>query len=161
MAYENDKEKLYVVITNEKPNNKSLVSGGNTGQEKQNTVGRYAEHHLFHQAKNLATQTVNYTLANIGNFTGDYITQRQVNIAKQQISNLMNIGMATAGGFATAGVVGGLVGFTIATSSIIASSVFQEHSNVVENQKINYSIGELRKRAGLNVSLDGSRGTEN
>ena len=35
------------------------------------------------------------------------------------------------------------------------------NSLMIANKKVNYEIAQVRDRAGLNSTLDGSRGTEN
>lgn len=162
-----NKSKLYITISDERgggtptPGPTGTDDGGKKEQEKSGMLGRYAEHEMFHLVKNTALKTVNYTLGNIGNFTGDYITQRKVNYAKGVISNIMKVGQATISGAMMGGPVGALIGFGIGTANIVVDSVFEFISNTVETAKQNYEIDQLRIRAGLNTTYDGSRGTEN
>ena len=134
--------------------------GGGSDKDFYELLGRYAEHQLFHSFKSLATQTVNFSLNNIGNFTGDYITQRQVNVLRQTASNTVSIGLSTIAG-ARFGPVGALVGFGVGMTSLIAGTIFEHKATQVEVAKTNYSIAQLRDRVGLNTIYDGSRGTEN
>lgn len=158
-----DKNKLYITISDERGGGGQIPTpkpDGAKQDQKDNALGRYAEHELFHLVKNSAVQAVNFSLANIGNFTGDYITQRKVNEAKQAVSGLVSIGMSTIAG-AQYGWVGAIVGFAVGTISTVSSGIYQDITNRVENQKLNWSISQIRERSGLNSVYDGSRGTEN
>lgn len=157
--------KLYITISDERGG-----GGGSTpipkpsdGSKKDNgdILGRYVEHEMFHLAKAQVTKAVNFAIGNVGNFTGDYITQNKINNMRSSLSGFMNIGMATIAGAKVGGWVGALVGFTIGTISEVSSGVYDTIAKSNENAKTNYEIAQLRDRAGLNTLLDGSRGTEN
>lgn len=156
--------KLYITISDERGGGSGTPTpkpdGAKDKKINDDAIGRYVEHEMFHLVKNQATQFVNFSLNNIGNFTGDYIAQRQVNATKQAISGLMNIGMATIAG-AKYGGYGAIVGFAVGVISQLSSSVYDVVLNNVEVQNINYEINQLRQLAGLNTTKDGSRGTEN
>ena len=158
--------KLYITISDKRLGDGSGTPTNTTGlqqEEKQGmgVVGRYVEHQLFHLVKSTATQAVNFSLSNIGNLTGDYMAQTRVNEMKQEVSNLMSIGGAVLAGAQIGGIYGAAAGFVVGTASIISGNVFQDLSNRIQNAKANYDILQLRARAGLNTTLDGSRGTEN
>lgn len=157
-----NKNKLYITISDERSGDGNTPTPQPDGTDKEETsvLGRYVEHQMFHLIKAQATQAANFALSNIGNFTGNYSVQRKVNELKQASSNIMNIGMSTLAG-AQVGFVGAIVGFALGTISVVSSSVYQIIENDVENQKANYSIAQLRERAGLNTVFDNSRGTEN
>ena len=153
------KNKLYITISDKRGED----SNGNSAKEKEkesDTLGRYAEHEVFHLLKSTASKTINYSISNIGNFTGDYITQRKVNMCKDAIDSAMTIGMSMIAG-SKFGPVGTAVGFVVGVASEVTGSVFEDISNRAENRKTNYNIEQLRDRVGLNTKLDGSRGTEN
>ena len=168
-----DSSKLYITITDERgtggtgkstPVNSKGISQSATAKEQisnSSMLGRYIEHEFFHTAKNMVFQNVNYALSNIGNFTGDYITQRKVNQMKQAVSEVMTLGMMTVHGATVGGVAGAVVGFAIGSIGIISSEIYSDISRKVDNAKANYNISQLRERAGLNQTNDNSRGTEN
>jgi len=165
----NNNGKLYITISDERGVGSSAgIDGGTLGAGKQqiesrdtNLITRYAEHELFHIVKQVAQQAVNYQLSNIGNFTGNYIRQEEVNQLKQCASDIMNVGMSTFAGFSTAGPIGAVVGFVAGVTSVVSSAVYSDLSAKVSYAKTNFSISQLRERAGLNATYDGSRGTEN
>lgn len=158
--------KLYVIITDERKGGGGETptpqpgSGSGDGKDDSSALGRYAEHQLFHLVKSQMTQAVNFATSNIGDLTGDYIAQRKVNVAKQAISGVMQIGQATLGGAAAGGWVGAIIGFAVGTVSLVTSSAYSEAENRRSNALANQEIAQLRERAGLNASKDGSRGTE-
>ena len=136
------------------------IAGSSDDKDFYELLGRYAEHQLFHSFKSLVTQSVNFSLNNIGNFTGDYITQRQVNVLRQAASGVVSVGLSTIAG-ARFGPAGALVGFGVGMTSLVAGTIFEHKATQVEVAKTNYSIAQLRDRVGLNTIYEGSRGTEN
>ena len=157
-------DKLYITISDKRKegDGKPTPQPNTNPQDDETSIfQRYAEHQLFSMIKNQSIKAVNYQISNIGNFTGDYISQRKVNEMKGAISTLMGIGMATYSGAKVGGGAGAVVGFVVGVSGVVINSVYENYSNLLENQKTNYSISQLRERAGLNTYTDGSRGTEN
>lgn len=164
----NNNGKLYITISDERGvgygvGNLGGTNGGNQPAESKDgsIITRYAEHELFHLAKRTVQQAVNYQLSNIGNFTGNYIRQEEVNQLRQGVSDLMNVAVSTFAGFATAGPIGAVAGFVAGATSIVSSAIYSDLSAKVSYAKTNFSISQLRERAGLNATYDGSRGTEN
>lgn len=160
--------KLYITISD-----KRLGDGGNTPSssnssereansmsKEDNLIKRYAEHELFHLVKATTTRAINYSISNIGNFTGDYITQRKVNVAKGIVDSAVTIGVSTIAG-AKYGPIGAAIGFVTGVASETIMGVLDDISNRAENTKANFNIEQLREKVGLNTKLDGSRGTEN
>lgn len=164
----NNNEKLYITISD----NRGQTNGANgkptpqpdasnqSNNSNDNTLMRYAEHQMFHLVKSATTKAVNFSLANIGNFSGDYIAQRNVNAIRQEIEGVISIGMTTFAG-AKYGPVSAAIGFVVGASSLAMGTVFEEITNSFENSKANFNIEMLRERVGLNTIYDGSRGTEN
>ena len=158
-----NKNKLYITISDERGGDGPTPTPqpGGAKEKDSNALGRYVEHQMFHLVKRQATQAVNFAISNIGNFTGDYIAQRKVNVAKQAISGVMQVGEATLAGAGVGGWVGAIVGFVLGGLSLVADSVYGEMQNQTNNAITNLEIAQLRDRAGLNTVYDGSRGTEN
>lgn len=162
--------KLYITISDRrgegggKPvpqdENNEATSENAVREQQDGLLRRYVEHEMFHLAKSTATRTVNFAISNIGNFTGDYITQKEINYAKGVVSNLTTIGMTTLAG-AKYGTVGAVVGFVVGAASVVTNAIFDDISNQVQISKTNYNVEQLRDRVGLNTIYDGSRGTEN
>lgn len=158
--------KLYIIISDKRGNDDNGNAQSVPSVPSANTSNKSGQSLITHQfynfISNQAKQFVNYNIQNIGNFTGDYVAQRQVNEAMQAASILMNIGGAFVSGTMISGgnPVVGAAAAAIATAGIAINAGYESYSQRIENAKINYNIDQLRMRSGLNVYLDGSRGTE-
>lgn len=157
--------KIYIIVTDKLPGGTPTPTptAPNQGQSKEDTglFAHWARGRLLSTAKSIAIQSVNYSLANIGNFTGDYITQTHINETLGNIRGFAGIGMAALAGFKVAGPMGAAVGAVLGTVNATVSSAFQINAQRVQNSRVNYEIEQLRNRAGMNPLMDGSRGTEN
>lgn len=157
--------KIYIVITDKMP------AGGtpqtptptqpNQSDEKEGLFAHWARTQILNTARKTAMTAVTYSMSNIGNFTGDYITQTHVNDSIANLRSFLRLGASTLAGFKVGGPIGAVVGATIGVVNETISSFTTIHSAMVQNRKTNYEIEQLRNRAGLNATLDGSRGTEN
>lgn len=155
-----DDGKLYIIISDKREGaeisssfsvQSADVQTGNNLKKESNQ--KYSTHRFYNFMESQAKQAVMYSLHNIGNFTGDYITQRRVNESLQAVNIISNI--------AIAGISAGPVGAAIAAGSTLITAGFNELTNVINYTKISHNIDVLRKRSGLNIYEDGSRGTEN
>lgn len=158
--------KIYIVITDKAPaeagGNAVRNTSSNKKNEEQDTLfNHWARNHILSTVKNAGKQAINYSINNIGNFTGNYMTQTHVNEALNNIGGLMNIGATALAGFNIAGPIGAIVGASLGVINQSVSSVLSINTRMIENNKTNYEIEQLRIRAGLNGLYDGSRGTEN
>jgi len=158
--------KIYIYVTNKLPNEAPVTAKASNGagsQDKQDNelISHWARAKLIGTIKSVATTGVNYSLNNIGNFTGDYITQANVDNALNNLNSVANIGLTAFAGLKVAGPIGAVVGGSLALISSGVNSALNIHSMQVANRKTNYEIEQLRIRSGLNTLLDGSRGTEN
>lgn len=102
----------------------------------------------IHNARQQAKQIVSYQIGNIGNFTGDFNSQREVEQFTNIASAVANIGIA----FATNWVAG--VAAVVGTGISFAE---QEYANYFAVKKQNYAINQLRDISGLNALTNGSR----
>ena len=158
--------KIYIVITDKMPTgSKNQISSSSQVQESNDNaiLQHWARDNIINTTKSLIKRTATYQLSNIGNFTGDYLTQNQVNNTLSNLQTLSSIGMGAYSGFVATGgsPIGAVIGLSLSLLNASVNSVFNIHSQRVQNQKTNYEIAQLRDRAGLNSLRDGSRGTEN
>lgn len=159
--------KIYIVITDKRPEGEGgsvIQSQSSSVQQEKNEyalIDHWAKGKLINEVKSLSRSAVMYSLNNIGNFTGNYIMQTQVNNTISNLSSLANIGVSAIAGAKMFGIPGAIIAGSLAIINSNVSSALHIHSLRVENRKINYEIEQLRDRAGLNTTLDGSRGTEN
>lgn len=163
---EDQGKKIYIVITDQRPDNNG-IGGASTGsnadndKSERNQLKRYAEHQFYNFIKSESQTAVNYTINNIGNFTGNYQTQREMQNVVGHASRLVSLGESIIYGAS----IGGIAGAGIAAGVTLVSSLINFHlesySIGVAEKKANYAIEQLRARSGLNTLNDGSRGTEN
>lgn len=162
--------KIYIVITDKLPGGTQPSPGSAPTQGGDRSDGpggellkHWARDRLINTAKHAAVSSVMYTLENIGNFTGDYITQTHVNDSISNLKGIIGIGSAALSGFLVTGgnPIGAVLGATLSVINTGVSSIERIHSVRVQNRKVNYEIEQLRDRVGMNAVLDGSRGTEN
>ena len=124
-----------------------------TEEEKRND---FIQHQLFHLIEKEAKQMVQYSLGNIGNFTGDYNAQRDVNYALSATGVLSSIAMGALAG-AKYGPWGAAIGAGVVAASQAVNFGLQLHSQNVEIKKQNYNISQLRQLSGLDGLTNGSR----
>lgn len=128
-------------------------------KNNESTLLDFAQHQFFNLVERQAKQVVSYTLGNIGNFTGNYVAQDQVNAALSMISSLQGIAVGALAG-AKFGPVGALVGAGIAIAGQATTQAINLYTGYLDNTRQNRAIDQLRTRAGLNSKNNGSRGTD-
>lgn len=153
--------KIYITISDTrtgeviKDTNISVASGDKKKKEE-TTLKDFVNHQFFHLIENEAMQMVQSSLGNIGNFTGDYNAQRQVNNTLSGLNTLKGIALGMVAG-AKYGPFGAIVGgATVATTQLINFGL-RLHSENVEIRKQNYSINQLKQLSGLDGLTNGSR----
>ena len=164
--------KIYITISDERSTNAGSkdisqiqATGGASKKEDGNqsaessALGGYAKYQFFSFIGNEAQNIVNYSLNNIGNFTGNYQQQADVNLALSTIGSIANIGNAAIQGALIGGPVGAVIGATIGLGFMAINFGLSEKSNHLALNKMNENIAQLKERSGNNVLLDGSRGT--
>lgn len=162
-----DDGKLYIIISDKREGVNGEVNNSADFSSKKEKEKKSSQSIITHQFYNFmigqAKQFVNYNINNIGNFTGDYISQRRISEAMQAVNIATNIGGAFVSGMMMSGgnPVVGAAAAAIATAGVAINAGYQSYAQRVENAKMNYNIDQLRKRSGLNAYKDGSRGTEN
>lgn len=128
-------------------------------KEQKDPLGDFARHKFFSFIQSEAKQAVNYTIGNIGNFTGDYVMQQHIQEAINVADTLANIGIAALAG-AKYGPYGALIGAGIAIAAKGISYTEQLIAGYAHNAVQNKQIAQLRTRVGLNTTNNDSRGTE-
>lgn len=135
------------------------VPGGS--REDNNMLSNFIQHRFFNLVESQAKQAVNYAISNIGNFEGDYINQTHVSDAVRMMNGLASIGMSAWAGLRVGGPIGAVVGAGIDIAGKVITAGEQIYAGYVQNVRQNKAITQLRSRAGLNDTHNGSRGTEN
>ena len=128
-----------------------------TQKEEKNVLGDFAKHQFFNLIEREAKQMVNYSLQNIGNFTGDYNAQRNVNYALSAMGVIGSIGLGAWNGLKIGGPIGALVGATTVATAQVVNFGLQLKSQNIETRKQNYSIEQMRQLSGLDGRTNGSR----
>lgn len=154
--------KIYITITDEPiQQNVNEVSGGGSNNslpkaKTQDGVG-VAGHYFLNIMESEVKAMVNYSLGNIGNFTGNYITQNNVNSALRIGGKLIGLGTSIAAGAAMGGPVGAVAAGIAYTAGEITNFALQEKSNNFAYKKQNREIDILRQMSGLDTLTNGSR----
>lgn len=154
--------KIYIYITDELLENrikgtKEAAPENKTKTNQKELFNDYVKHEFFNFIKSEANQMANYTLGNIGNFTGDYNAQRQVNFIMSANNVISNIASSALVGAKIGGGYGALIGAGVAVASQVVNFGFNLYSQNLEIRKQNYSIGQLRQLSGLDTLTNGSR----
>ena len=150
--------KIYITISDSRGGSGVGVSNAaDTEKDKKSTVGQYLQHRFFNFIQGQASQFVNYSINNIGNFTGDYQTQRNVQTMMSAVNFFINTFSEAITGAQAGGVAGALAGITIAVGSQVINFGYSELSEQFQNRKVNRNIDMMRKRLGLEGLTDGSR----
>lgn len=157
--------KIYITISDRRfGKNKAEADEQNNldkEKEKKDPLKDFAKHKFFNFIEAQAKQAINYSVNNIGNFTGDYVTQQQTQDAVSILSDLADIGVAAFAGFKYSGSpYGALIGAGIAVAGKAINKAQQLAVGYAQNEIQNRQIAQLRTRAGLNSINNNSRGTE-
>lgn len=118
----------------------------------------YLQHEFIHIIKQQASQYINYSIENIGNFTGNYQTQRDIQAALNAGSILANA--AASGlyiGAITMNPVLGLFAATVSVGTYAINYNRQEKANQFAIKRQNHEIELMRDISGLNSLTNGGR----
>lgn len=164
--------KLYIIITDQPVVNSTQTITENTTtteepqknkqikttQTKENSnTYNFAAHQFYNLVTQTATEIVNWSISNIGNFSGDYIKQANVQKAIGLTSKILGIGMAAFHGGMAGGPIGALVAGTVALVGTGVSIALEDRANSFQVQKQNREIAQLRELSGLNPLTNGGR----
>lgn len=158
--------KIYIIVTDRLPGGTSPVpepqepEGSGSGGGNGSTMLHWARSRMLNTVKSAAIGAASYAISNIGNFTGDYEAQADVQNAISAVRSFVSIGMSAMAGFKMGGPWGAVIGASLELANQGVNYVGTQISMHIQNQKTNYSLEQLRNRSGLNALKDGSRGTE-
>ena len=154
--------KIYITISDTRGGSGAGVSNEadkavRETKEKSSTLGAFAQHSFFNFIEGQAKQFVNYSINNIGNFTGNYQAQEDAQNVMKGISFVANLGTAIYTGAKAGGIWGAAIAGTISIGGSLINWAYQEHTEKFQNRKINRNIDMMRRRLGLEGLTDGSR----
>ena len=161
-----DSGKIYITISDTRGGSGAGVGNEtdtNITQSKQGSkLGSFIWHRFYNAVESQAKQYVNYTIGNIGNFTGNYSAQRNAEEGIKIANMLMSLGSSTVNAFVSfgGGVQGGVAAAVVASISIGSEAMniyYREKSESFQNRKTNRNIEMMRRRLGLEGLTDGSR----
>ncbi len=164
---END-GKIYITISDRRFGTNKAEADEQNQVDKQKSekkdskgiISDYAKHQFFNMIQSQAKQAVNYTVSNIGNFTGNYQSQRHIQESMQILQFGTDIAMSAIAGAKYGGAWGAVAGVGVALIGKGINFAQEYYAGYVENARTNRDIKQLRTRAGLNGSNNGSRGTD-
>ena len=165
--------KIYITITDKRPASDGPIQGAQesntqgtsgtlsdkSGKTQGSILLRYAEHQFFNFVEAEAKKFVMTTLGNVGNFSGNYAAQDDINVGLSNLSSVMGIGIAAIEGAKIGGPAGAAVGAVIGIATQEINFQMRDKIARLENYKQNKRIEKLRIRSGLDAATNDSRGT--
>ena len=157
--------KIYITITDEPVSSKATSANTSGTQQsgkkdendnKNSLFGDFVKHQFFNFVESQAKQFMNYSISNIGNFTGNYQSQRQVQETLRIGNMAKGVVLSVAAG-AKFGLPGALVAGGIAMASTVINLAYENHSLDVQTKQQNREIAMMRKISGLDALDNGSR----
>lgn len=131
-----------------------LAGDGKELQEQPNkgvSVQKVASVGVFaNLAISQAKKVGQFAVSNVGNFTGDYVLQRNIQQGMAIVGDLSSI--------AVGALAGGWVGAIVATAGIVVGNTLEAVGIAQNIKKENYQSNFIKERGG-DVYNDGSRGT--
>jgi len=157
--------KIYIVVTDDPSGGQGTPPESKPKKKKDSKeiLAHWARDKVISETKQLINTAVNFQINNIGNFTGNYLVQANIQETISAARSIAGIGTAAAAGFvATAGnPLGAVIGASIAILNTGISYGQQIYLQSVQQAKADRELAILRERSGLNQWIDWSRGTEN
>lgn len=142
--------KIYITISDKRSRDTAPESPvKTTTTDKKQDNNSWLAHKAMNFLEGQVKQFINYSIGNIGNFTGDYRTQ-------QNISQCVSLGKQL-GSIGLTGLLLGPEVMGIALAGTIINTGYQTFSSYVSNQKQNREIEHLRELSGLSGLTNGSR----
>ena len=150
----------HIYVHGDGENKPSVVSGGGgnvTGTEQaqqpskteQGAVNAVKGMVSFAAVRGFANNLISYEISQVSLRTGAKEYEQKLQFAQQVGNQGINIGLATAGGFAAGGPIGALVGFV--GSTLYTAISYAQNANTIETKQNleNISIGMASVRAGV------------
>ena len=120
-------------------------------ESKKQSVANPTAMLFYHQTVAMGKQIIGYAASNVGNFTGNYLMQDQLQSILDISGDVTTLALGATRGWA---------GVAVATMGIATKRVLQAISISQENVHLQNEQNYLLKRSG-NTTTNGSRGTEN
>lgn len=158
--------KIYITISDTRGGSGAGVSNPSDTEAStkngESTLGKFIAHKTRNLIEGEARTFVNYTIGNIGNFTGDYTVQSEMQAAMSAINFFTELGSAIATGAKMGGGGwGSLIGAAVAVTSFsVVKGVnfgLQEKSEKFQQAKTNRNLSIMRERLGMEGLTNGSR----
>lgn len=150
----------HIYVHGDGENKPSVVSGGGgnvTGTEQaqqpskteQGAVNAVKGMVSFAAVRGFANNLISYEISQVSLRTGAKEYEQKLQFAQSVVNQGINIGLATAGGFAAGGPIGALVGFV--GSTLYTAISYAQNANTIETKQNleNISIGMASVRAGV------------
>ena len=150
----NNDGKIYIIVTDKLPNGGGEpIRGSDNKQDKdkkENSLLKYSQHRFFNFIESQTKQFINFESNNIGNLTGNYVAQREVQANIKAAGTLMNMANATAQAVITTGsLAAGFITAGIMIAGAVISYEQQEKVNQMAFKQQNYELSMLKNRSGL------------
>lgn len=159
--------KIYITISDTRGGSNDVATAdaeakSTTNNNGKTALGLMAFNKFINFAEGQANQYVNYTVGNIGNFTGSYQAQKDMEFLVRTINFATNLGISTIGSFVMfgGGVQGGVAAALTAGAIIgteIISNLYRENTEAFNMRRTNRNIALMRERLGLEGLTNGSR----
>lgn len=164
--------KIYITISDTRGGSNDVATADAEAKSVANNNGKtalglMAFNKFISLAESQANQYVNYTVGNIGNFTGSYQAQKDAELLLKAINFTTNLGISTVGSFvqftalsggnAMVGGIAAAITATIMIGSEIATNVYRENTEAFNMRRTNRNIALMRERLGLEGLTNGSR----
>ena len=126
----------------------SAAKGAGVASKKEISVQTLFATKMMGTAKQIVTNAA----SNVGNFTGDYIKQDQINVALEVVSGVVTIAMGA--------MAGCVPGAAIAAAGLLVNKAIQQFNTTMTENLAEKDRNIILARSG-NAAINGSRGTEN
>ena len=164
--------KIYITISDTRGGSNEVETANAAAKNNANSSGKtalglMAFNKFIDFAQTEANQYVNFTIGNIGNFTGSYSAQKEMEVTMKYLNYFSNLGISSVGTFINFTAASGspLAGGIAATAEVILKGaitlidkgIFQEKAEQFNMRRTNRNISLMRQRLGLEGLTDGSR----
>ena len=150
--------KIYITISDTRGGSGAGVSSDADKKEKEKqTLTDFAKHKFFNMIESEAKTFVNYTIGNIGNFTGNYQMQRDVQATMSTLGFLTNLATSAYVGAKAGGWIGALITTSVTLVGEGINFGLKEKNEQLQNKRTNRNLSIMRERLGLEGLTNGGR----